>query len=879
MNLRRALQRLCAPLRKRSLEQELEAEVQAHLEIAEQEMIEAGVPAAKAREVARRQFGGIEQMKEVHRDSRSYPLIENLIRDFQYGISSLRKQPGFAAVTIAVLALGIGANTAMFSLVDALLWKPLPFPQPERMIRVWEAPSATERNYTTTLTYLDWKKQNSVFEALSMESPTKAAVISAGQPERLQGSLVSADYFRVFGVQAQLGRTFLAGEDQPDAAPVVVISHAVWQTRFGADPQILGRDLTLDGKPNRIVGVLPAGSFDRDTAGFWKPLVFAKEQMTRHAHWLQVVGRLRDGVSLQQAQIKMNALRAQLSPEMPAFKKNWTFRVEPFDQLLVGDTLRRSVYLGFGAVLLVLLITCANVANLLLAKGATRRKEMALRAALGASRGRLIAQLLMESLVLCLCGALAGMAIANFSLRAGLPLLSSYLPFTADVGLDLRVLAFAGAVALTVAILVGLLPSLHVSLGGLTESLNQSSRGSSGRSTLLRQAIVVGEVAVSLMLLCGASLLFKSLVQLERVNAGVRMDHVITMSADLAPAAYPKAENAAQFYRTVVEKMQAVPGVERAAVSQDLPLEGVKGGELFILPGVEEPLVVRFKRVDPQYFRALDIPVESGRGIEDRDRAGAPRILVINERLAQLLAKKYGMPNPVGKVVRVSTPGYGKEEGDMYGIEIAGVIRSERTGDLHAPQDLVIYVPLAQYPREDVMLIARTTLDPLSVVSGIREALREVDANMPLSDIRTMEQVKDRNLTWAKQPAWVIGAFAGVAALLAALGLYGVLSHSVTQRRREIGIRMALGASSRDVVSQVMGNAMTTVMVGLGFGLVGAFALTRLMKSLLFEVSPLDPVALIGACASMALIGLMTGFLPANRAARVNPVTTLREEG
>jgi putative ABC transport system permease protein len=875
-SLRFAAQRLLALFRKPRLDGELDGEIRAHLELAELDAMATGLDPEEARRQARRSFGGIEQMKEDHRDQRSLPWAENLWRDLRYGTASLARDSAFAAVTIGLLALGIGANTAMFSIVDAVMLKPLPFPEPERMVRVWETPPGG-RNGTTTLTFLDWKRQSDIFEALSVENPTKAAITTGGDPARVSGKQVSTDYFQVFGVKPQIGRTFAPGEDQPGAASVVVLSHAFWRSQFAGDPGVLRRDLMLDGEPHRIIGVLPAGAFDRDEALFWTPLIFAPDQLNRGQHWLNPSGRLRPGVSIQQARARMNALRASLNDVI--FQKDWGFTVDPFAQMLVGDTLRRSIYLASGAVLMVLLIACANVANLMLAKGATRRKEMALRTALGASRGRLTVQLLTESLVLCVLGGAAGLVLGAVLLRIAVPLLASSLPFTADVSMDLRVLAFAAAAVMAVLILAGLLPSLQTSFGTLSNALNQSSRGSSGSNRAVRRTIVIAEVAASVVLICGAALLFKSLAKLQRVDLGVRIDHVITMSADLPMAQYPSPASAARFYEAVVQRLQAVPGVERASISQGLPLEGVQWGEYLSLPGSDQFILVRLKLVDPGYFSTLQIPMDSGRGIENRDRVGSPPIVVINQELERQLSKTFGIRNPLGRMVAIDVPGYGPIPETQTKLQIVGEIRSERTGALNAPPDVVAYIPVAQFPRQDIKLVVRTQSEPAAVMPGIREAVREIDKHLPLGDVMTMEQVKQQSILWAKQPSWVLGAFAGVAALMAALGLYGVLANAVTDQRREIGIRMALGARPSDVLAHTLRSALSMLAVGLAVGLAGAFALTRALKSLLFEVSALDPVALALACVLMTLVGILAAWIPASRAAGVDPMMVLREEG
>jgi len=806
-------------------------------------------------------------------------MMGSFFRDLRFGWTSLRRDPAFAAVAVGLLALGIGANTAMFSIVDAALLKPLPFPEPERMVRVWETPPDSLPNCTTTLTFLDWKRQDDVFEALSVERATRAAMATDGEPRRISGKLVSADYFDVFAVKPQIGRAFAPGEDQPGAAPVVVVSHAFWQAQLGGDPNVLERDLILDGEPNGIVGVLPPGSFDRDQAGFWKPLVFAAAQMNRNQHWLRVVGRLREGVDLEQAGAKMGMLRANLASVMPSWKEHWGFAVEPFAQGLVGDRLRRSISLAFAAVLAVLLIACANLANLLLAKGANRRREMALRASLGASRARLVAQLLTECFLLAILGGAAGIVLADLLLQGAAPLLASSLPFTADLSLDLRVLAFTAAVVVGVLVLAGLVPSVRTSFAKLSDALMQGARSFSAPRAAVRRTLVAGEVAASVVLICGAGLLFRSLAQLARVDAGVRIDRVMTMAVDLPSPAYPDPESAARFYEAVIQRLRAVPGVEQASVSQDLPLQGVSWGEGMGLPGAAEGFGVRLKLVDPWYFRTLEIPVESGRGIEASDRQGGPPVVVVNQELARHLSSELGMANPIGRSVDVDVPGYGPTPESRVTAQIIGVIRSERTRGPQAPLEEVAYVPLAQAPQQGVKLLVRTATQPAGAMAGIREAVRQVDPNLPLADVRTMKQVKEQSVLWARQPARVIGAFAAVAALLAALGLYGVLAYSVAQQRREIGIRMALGARQREVLSHVLREAFSMLAVGIAAGLAGAFALTRVLDSLLFRVSTLDPLALGLACLQMTLLGMLAAWVPAARAARLDPMTVLRDDG
>ncbi len=884
MTLRRVLRRVIALFHKDRLDRELDDEVQAHLELAERDALARGLSASEARAAARRAFGGVEQMKEVHRDDRSARWLDNIVKDARGGITSLTRDPGFTVIAVSVLALGIGANTAMFSLVDGVLFKPLPFPEPDRIVRVYEAPTLTSTNSTTTRNFTEWKRLSRSFEALSAESLTSATVQIGGEPTRLNGRFVSADHFAVFGLQPLVGRTFRADEDHPGAPPGMVLSHAAWQHDFGGDPAILERDVRLDNVPFRVIGVLPPGAFDRDKArpldepaSFWKLNAFTETELAASMHWLNPVGRLKPGVTIAHAQDDMTAVRAQIANLIPQWKKDWGVRVEPFDRQLVGDRLRQSIIVALGAVVLVLLIACATITNLLLAQGAKRQKEMAVRAALGASRGRIAAQLLTESLVLGALGGLAGVGLAAVLIRVAVPVLPVAIPFTADISLNLRVLAFAVVTVLAVSAVVGLLPAIRLATGSVSTALNIAARGSSGTHDRVRRAIVAAEVAVSLILICGSVLLFKSLLRLQQVDIGVRIDNVITMSLDLARDRYPSGTHAAAFYGSLVERLQAIPGVVSASVSGDVPLEGT-GSQNLTMPGREDRLLVRFKRADHGYVATMRIPVVAGRGFTADDRAGAPYVVVINEALAFRLKDRFGVANPVGQAVELPAIGLGLESRAL--MTVVGIIGNERThGDLRVPIEEVAYVPIAQGPRLWIKLSVRTRAEPTAAVPAIRDAIRELEPRLALADVRTLTQIRDRSLSGLREPVWLIAIFATLSALLAALGLYGVVSHSVAQQRREIGIRLALGARSNDVLSMVVRNALTMVIVGLVIGLAGAAALTRVTSSLLFEVSALDPFAFVSASLAMATIGMVAALIPARRATRVDPTTAFRSEG
>jgi predicted permease len=885
MTIKRRFARVRALLGSTRIERELDDEIVAHLELAERDAIARGLDPVEARRDAMRQFGGVDQMKEMHRDQRSARWVENLFKDVRYGLAGLRREPGFAIVAIGVLALGIGANTAMFSVVDGALLKPLPFANPERVVRMWEAPTPTSVNSTTAENFVELNRRLRTFDAFSAEADINATADINGEPSRLAGRVVSSKHFAVFQITPFMGRTFRAEEDQPGANHVIIVSHAAWQQRFGADPAILSREVRLDGTPHRVIGVLPPGVFDRDrrrarmdVVSFWKPLGLTPEQLAAGSHWLNPVGRLRPGVSIDEAQRDMLDARAAIADLIPQWKKEWSVKVEPFDAVLVDDRLRQSLYVALGSVVLVLLIACASLTNLLLSRGATRQKEIAVRIALGASRARVVSQLMTESLVLGALGGIAGVALAAVLMQAAIPLLPVELPFTADITLNFRVLSFAAVVALIVSAIVGALPAIRISGAPAAAALQSATRGSSGQHDNVRRLIVAAEVAVSIVLICGSVLLFKSLLRLQTVDIGASAANVLTASIDIARDTYPTPDHAIGFYTRLIERVEAIPGVDAAALAGDVPLEGT-GGENLRMPGRDDQrMTLRFKRAGTGYFDTLGIPVVSGRTFTDADRVGTPWVTVINAALAAQLKSTFAMADPIGQLVDLPALGYGSPT-TRQRMTIIGIVKNERVrSDLRAEVEGIAYVPLAQAPMLWTKLAVRTRGNPTAVVPSLRAALRETDSRVALAEVRTLDDLRKLSLSGLQEPAWLIGVFALLSVMLAALGLYGVVSHAVTQQRREIGIRMALGARSNDVLSMVVRHALAPIGIGLGVGVASAVGLTRVTQSLLFRVNALDPSAFAIAAVSMMAIGMLAALIPARRATRVDPTTALRAE-
>jgi predicted permease len=807
-----------------------------------------------------------------------------LLKDLRFAVRLLRKSPGFTLVAVLTLGLGIGVNTGIFSFVDAVLLKRLPYPHPEEIVNVWEKPPRGERNGISTLNFLDWQKQNTVFTAMAASTGASPTLTDADVPVQLHGARVSAPFFDVLGVKAALGRTFAPGEDRPGQDQVVVISHRLWEGRFGADLGLIGRTVRLDNKPYTVIGVMPGNSpFDRGWQGIWMPLAFNPQDMTRDFHWMMSWARLKPGVSLEQARAQMRAIAARIEREYPNSNKGWSVTIDRFLDRAVSDSLRRSLLVLWAAVGAVLLIGCTNLANLMLARAASREREAAIRAALGASRLRLVRQFLTESVLLASLGGLLGV-LAGFgmtaALKASIP--PFFLPPEADVHLDARVLMFTAAVAILAGILFGIAPALQAARTDLTGSLKEGGRGAtSGLSRArLRSALVVAEVALAFVLLSGAGLLIRTLDQLQRVDPGFETTNVITMDLPMTDAQFPDGARVVSYLNQVMEKIQAVPGVRDVAVTSALPLQGWGYGMPFLIEG--QPVVDRanrpasfYKIVSPSYFRALGMRVLKGRALAETDTAGGVPAAVVNQTMVN---KYFKGQEPLGKRILIQQIVTGKHElGPEVPWQLVGVVADEKVDSLD-DFSAGVYVSYKQSPVAFASLAVRGAMDPTRLVKSIQRAVWDLNKNQALEAIKTLEQIKSESLGGNRLRTVLLGIFAGLALLLAAMGIYGVISYSVAQRTHEFGVRAALGASRGDQLKLVLRGGMSLAALGLVIGGLGALGLTRVLQSLLFGVSPRDPATLTLVGVVLGAVALAACYVPARRATRIDPATALREE-
>jgi putative ABC transport system permease protein len=806
--------------------------------------------------------------------------MDNLRSDIRYALRSLSKRPGFTFIAVLTLALGIGANTAIFSAINALLLKPLPFPELDRVVAVWDKlPSrGVLHNEVAMANYLDLKAQNQSFDQLAIYRWWSANLTGVDTPERIQGFLVSANYLDAIGIKPIMGRNFYPEENQPGKDRVAIITHSLWQRRFGGDPNIVNKTITINTIVRTVVGVMPERFNFPKGAEIYAPLPMTPEVMSsRGNHSYYIVGRLKPNVSIESAQADTDNITARLEQQYPETNKGWGATVFP----IVADTVRlydTPLWVMMGAVGFVLLIACANVANLMLARASGRQREIALRAALGASRWRIIRQLLTESVIVALAGGAVGILIGFWgidALRAANPgEAAKYAPGWYQLGINFPTLAFTLGLSLFSGIVFGLAPALQVSKPNLNDSLKEGSRQTSGSSHYLRSSLVVFEVALSLMLLVGAGLLARSFLSLLKTDPGFNPDNVLTLNLVLPGAKYREQPQRAAFYNDLVQRVKAYPGVESAAAVNYLPLGGANSSDSYLVEGVPEPAPGdenegRYRVCTPDYFRTMGIPLLKGRSFTDQDKAGTTPVVVVNETLAR---KHWAGEDPIGKRIRF----YGPPERTQW-MEIVGVVEDVKH-ELNLPVTPEYYLPHAQDPWNAMVLVARTRVEPGSLASALRQQVWAIDKDQPVFDIRTMQEVRSTSVALYSFSSVMLAIFAAVALVLASVGIYGVMAFAVTQRTQEIGIRMALGARALDVLKLVVKHGMKLAVLGIVIGLAGSWAITRFMEKLLVDVQPTDLLTFSVVSVFLLLSAFVACYLPARRATKVDPLQALRHE-
>jgi putative ABC transport system permease protein len=878
--------RYIVPLRLRSLfqrkqvESELSEELQYHLEQRQRDLIAQGVAPKEARHSALREMRGLEQRKEECRDTRRINFLEDLFQDISFGFRMFRNSPVFALVAVVTLALGIGANTAIFSVVSGVLLRPLPFPRQDRLIMLWEKDRDGLRTNTSWADFADFERLNHSFSGLAAMSFWTPTFVGPNDSETLNGFRVSATFFDLLAVKFAQGRNFLPSEDARGNQMVVILSYSFWQRRFAGDPRILGRTIRLGTVDNVIVGVLPADfpsilSLDpRKPADIYTPLAYnaTLPYACRDCHHLRAMGRLRDGVTLSQANAELNQISDSLARAYPKEYSATGMILIPLKDNLTGEV-STALWVLLGSVGFVLLIACVNVANLLLAWAARRQREVALRSALGARRARIIRQFLTESLLLSFLGGGLGVLLA----WAGVVFLQhahlANLPRLQNVSMDRWALLFAFGICALTGIAFGLLPAFRSSKLDLNEALKETGKTTAGRERhRLRSLLIFADVALALLLLIGASLMMKSFVRLLQVHPGFDASHTLTMTVSLWG---PKSQDAPAlaFFEQVLQRVQALPGVESAGVVSQLPLGGnldmygihVEGKTL---PNPEDdPSADRYS-ISPGYLRVMRIPLLRGRQFDDHDTAASPKVVLVNDSMAR---KFWPGEDPVGKRLRM-----GDSKGPLR--TVVGVVGDVLHRSLDAPHTLQIYLPNAQFTDSDVILAVRATNDPVSLISAVRGEIAALDPQVPVSEIATMDEVVSASVTNQRFGAILFFLFAAIALLLATVGIYGVISYSVAQRTHEIGIRVALGAHRGEVLRLIIGEAMRPALWGAAAGLCAAFGLMRLLTGLLFGVRPSDPPTFALVSLILLVVALLACYLPARRATRVDPVIALRYE-
>lgn len=802
--------------------------------------------------------------------------MEKLIKDFRYGVRSLLKRPAFTVIALITLALGIGANTAIFSLVNAVLLQPLPFAEPERLVWMWgNIRNGGSQASVSPLDFLDYRKQNQSFEefAATISVPVSANLTGNGdEPERLSAAAVTGNYFQALGVRPALGRVFAIENESPGRDQVVVLSHSLWQKRFGGDAAIVNKTITLDSKSYEVIGVMPSDFRFPANAELWLPLNFdaGPGMKQRKAHFLRPIGKLKPWVTLGQAQADTDAIARRLEEQFPNTNTGLSLRLVPLREQIIGNT-KPTLFILFGAVGFVLLIACANVANLLLVRAASRQREIAVRTALGAGRFRIALQMITESLLLALAGGALGALLAFWGIDLLVTLSAGIIPSTAQVKIDLTVLVFTLLVSLVTGVLFGLAPSLRAMKLNLSEALKEGGRSASdgAQRNRTRSLLVVLESAIAVVLLVGAGLLIRSLIRLQETSPGFDPQSVLTMRVDLPEKEYAAPDKVANFFAQLESRVADLPGVESVGMVSELPLSGQPNDMPYTVEGrppgaANQSFDDDYRRVNRDYFRALRIPLLRGRNFTEQEVRQGAKILIISELLAR---QTFPNEDPIGKRLVMAL---GNQP-----FEIIGIVGDIRHRALEVQPSPAMYMP-AYEPGEN--LVIRMQGDPASIAPAVRREVRSIDRDQPVANINTMEQWVGRAIAAPRYRTVLIGLFAGVALVLAAVGIYGVMSYTVAQRTHEIGVRMALGARQLDVLKLVVRQGMSLVLLGVGLGLAGAIALTRVMATLLFGVATKDPATFVAVTVLLSIVAFGACYIPARRATKVDPLVALRYE-
>ena len=814
----------------------------------------------------------------------------SLLHDLRYCTRTLLKHPGFVITITLILALGIGANSTIFSVVNAVLMRPLPYEAPDRIVMIWETNQSklVQRSIVSPANFLDWKEQSHVFDHLAAFRFWYYTVTGAGDPERYQGARVSAGFFPLLGVKPEFGRNFRPEEEQVGRDHVVILSHVLWQSRFGGDSKIIGQLLTIDGEPFTIIGILPASfRFTRVLNAeleLWMPITFTPQQLTREDRSIIVYGRLKPGVPLSQAQAEMDGITHRLEQEYPKTNSGWAAQVNNLHDQAI-QPVRPTLLILMVVVGFVLLIACANVANLLLTRATARQKDIAIRLAMGSSQFRLIRQLLIESLLLALLGGAAGLLLAYWGINVLNAILPDRVPHLEKFSLDLRVLGFTLVVSLLVGVIVGLIPGLRASRLNLSETLKEGGRASSEAPSRrrLRNLFVILEVTLTVPLLISAGLMLRSSLLLQNIDRGINLKNVLTMQISLPKAKYSTAQQTATFYRQVLQRIQTEPGVQSASAVNFLPLTNLEDTTSLSIEGGKPPppgqnITVSYRVIDQNYFRTMGIPLLRGRYFTEQDNDESHGVVMINQTMAR---RYWPDEDPVGRRLQPQFPAAKvpwRPESSNNWLTIVGVVGDVKEDGLNDQTSAEIYLPYLQNPSSLMNLLVRSTSDPLRLVPSVRSQVLAVDGDQPVYNIKTMENVFSQSVAEPQVITSLLATFAAVALILAAIGVYSVMSYSVAQRTHEIGVRMALGAQQRHVLRMIVGQGLKLVLVGVAIGVTTAFAVTRVISNLLFGVTATDPAIFVVVPLLLVVIAMLASYFPARRALKVDPMIALRNE-